>query len=83
MAIRTYRARGGRTLPERTGWLIGDRFVADLSYRWRADAGVFARLDLWELGRVLERCARELEEALSDPRNPPPAAPGQGGHGRP
>ncbi len=36
-----------------------------LPSRWRKDAGVFARLDLWELSRVLERCARELEEALS------------------
>ena len=39
--------------------------VRDLPDRWRQDAGVFARLDRWELGRVLERCARELDEALS------------------
>ena len=41
--------------------------LRDLPDRWRKDAGVFARLDLWELGRVLERCARELEEALLEP----------------
>ena len=48
--------------------------LRDLPDRWRKDAGVFARLDLWELGRVLERCARELEEALSAVRPVPKSA---------
>ena len=48
--------------------------LRDLPNRWRKDAGVFARLDLWELGRVLERCARELEEALSAASHPTESA---------